>query len=314
MFGYVRPLVPALRVREYEWYRAVYCGLCRSMGTVSGQFSRLTLSYDFAFLALVRLILSDEEAEFAAHRCAVHPLRTRLMAEEHPALRYTAAAAACLAEAKRSDDMADETGTARLKPMLMAPLTGSMVRHTERTEPDTAVLLPCIKEHLTHLAALEKAGCASPDEAAQVFGSLLGDLFAFRLTGSAAAVAHSIGAGTGRFIYLCDAMDDLADDVRKGRYNPLARLWSDMALNADGKPTELVKDSFTTGIPLELERLGLAAELLPEHPLTEIVKNIVYLGMPDMAKRIAEGHSPGSRRKLVHSPVSAPETIHGSQQ
>ncbi|MBR4959289.1 MAG: hypothetical protein IKY52_00150 [Clostridia bacterium] len=313
MFGYVRPQVSSLRVREYEWYRAVYCGLCRAMGSVSGQVSRLTLSYDFTFLALVRLILSDAEAVFVRHRCAVHPLRPRLMAEEHPALRYTAAAAAFLTEAKRQDDMADETGSARIKPALLAPVTGSMVHLTDRRAPEYAPLVPLIREHLDRLTALEKASCPSPDEAAQVFGVLLGELFCYGLSGSAAAVARSIGIGTGRFLYLCDAMDDLAEDIREHRYNPLALLWGDMALDAEGKPAEPVRSAFSTGTLLDLEKLALAVELLPGHPLTEIVKNIIYLGMPDVAGQIAAGHSPDRSRKLTTVSDSVPQTIHGSQ-
>ena len=312
MFGYVRPQVPALRVREYEWYRAVYCGLCRAMGSVSGQGSRLMLSYDFTFLALVRLIVSEEEVQFAGHRCIAHPLHTRLMAEDHPALRYTAAAAAYLAEAKRLDDITDETGAARLKPVLLAPVTKTMVHRTDRRENEYISLLPLIRTHLDRLSVLEKAGCSSPDEAAQVFGDLLGDLFSFGLTASAAAVTRSIGLGTGRFIYLCDAMDDLPEDIKKGRYNPLARLWGDMVLGEDGKPSAPVKEAFSTAAPIDLEKTGLAAELLPNHPLTEIVKNIIYLGMPDVVKRITEGRSPGSVRRL-ETTGGAPQTIHGSQ-
>lgn len=311
MFGYVRPQIPALKVREYEWYRAIYCGLCRTMGTVSGQCSRLMLSYDFTFLALIRFILSDTEAQFSPHRCMVHPVRPRLMAEDHPVLRYTASAAAILAEEKRLDDLADETGTAALKPTLLAPVTGTMVRRVLRREPDTAGLRSCIRGHLADLFSLEKAACASPDEAAQVFGNLLGDLFAFGLTGSSAALARSIGIGTGRFLYLCDAMEDLAEDIRKHRYNPFALLWGEAALAPDGKPAEAVRNAYTVSAPLDLEKLGLAVELLPAHPFTEIVKNIVYLGMPDMVQRVAAGTSADSRR-LQKAPDAVPQTIHGS--
>lgn len=312
MFGYVRPYVPSLRVREYEWYRAVYCGLCRVMGQCTGQLSRFTLSYDFTFLALVRILLT-EPAQFERFRCPVHPLQKRLMAEDHPALRYTAAAAAYLAEAKRTDDCTDETGLARLKPVLLSPLTVPMVHLAERREPDTAPLYAGIRSHLIRLSGLEKAGCSSPDEAAQVFGDLLGDVFSFGLTGSTAVIARSIGVGTGRFLYLCDAMDDLAEDLQKNRYNPLANLWGDMALGDDGKPSEPVRSAFSTSTMLDLEKLGLAVELLPENPLAEIVKNTIYLGMPDMVKRITEGHSPGSSHGLRSLHTPATESIHGSQ-
>ena len=52
MFGYIRPFYSELRIREYHYYRGVYCGLCRAQGRCTGQCSRMTLSYDFAFLAL----------------------------------------------------------------------------------------------------------------------------------------------------------------------------------------------------------------------------------------------------------------------
>ena len=63
MFGYVKPNIPELRVRENELYKATYCGLCRTMGKTTGCLSKLTLNYDFAFLALVRFVLENRKAE-----------------------------------------------------------------------------------------------------------------------------------------------------------------------------------------------------------------------------------------------------------
>ena len=59
MFGYIQPYIPNLTVGDYEYYRAAYCGLCRSMGKVCGSGSRLTLSYDGVFLALLRTALEN---------------------------------------------------------------------------------------------------------------------------------------------------------------------------------------------------------------------------------------------------------------
>ncbi|MFT9057020.1 MAG: DUF5685 family protein, partial [Ethanoligenens sp.] len=30
MFGYVKPFKPELKIREFEAYRAVYCGMCHT--------------------------------------------------------------------------------------------------------------------------------------------------------------------------------------------------------------------------------------------------------------------------------------------
>ena len=75
MFGYVRPCVPELRVRENEIYRAAYCTLCRTLGRRYGLLARLTLSYDFTFLALLRLGLLPSCSGFEQRRCVANPLK-----------------------------------------------------------------------------------------------------------------------------------------------------------------------------------------------------------------------------------------------
>ena len=69
MFGYVKPYNPELRVRELEEYKAVYCGLCKQLGRSFGVFARFTLSYDFAFLAMLKTAL-DREICAETERCA----------------------------------------------------------------------------------------------------------------------------------------------------------------------------------------------------------------------------------------------------
>ncbi len=307
MFGYVKPEVASLRVREYELYRAVYCGLCRTMGDVSGQLSRLTLRYDLTFLALVRLAVWEDAPTFARHRCAVHPLKPRLMAEDHPVLRYTAACAAMLTEAKIRDDLADEVRLSRLKPALASPFAGHMVHLARKKEPEPLSLSPHIHTCLTELGRLEKEKCDSPDKMASLFGTMLGELFAHGITGSMGTVVRNIGYSTGRFLYLCDAFDDLPEDIRLGRYNPLALLWGEMALDESGKPAAPVQNGFLTGGLIDLEKAGLAAELLPESPFGEIIKNILYLGMRDMLHKLADGNKGTDKARL-----SQMQTIYGS--
>ena len=53
MFGYIKPDIPELKMKENELYKAVYCGLCKTMGKCTGCASQLTLNYDFAFLAML---------------------------------------------------------------------------------------------------------------------------------------------------------------------------------------------------------------------------------------------------------------------
>ena len=52
MFGYIRVNKPELKVKEFEIYNAVYCGLCREMGKSYGIFSKFCLSYDMTFVTV----------------------------------------------------------------------------------------------------------------------------------------------------------------------------------------------------------------------------------------------------------------------
>jgi len=60
LFGYIRTFKPEMKVKEFDTYKAVYCGLCKQLGKVYGPFARLTLSYDFTFLSLISLGLAPE--------------------------------------------------------------------------------------------------------------------------------------------------------------------------------------------------------------------------------------------------------------
>ena len=287
MFGYVRPLVAELRVSEAERYRALYCGLCRAMGRTTGQLSRLTLSYDLTFFAAVRMILEGAEPVFAPMRCPAHPASRRLTVQPHPALSFTAAVSAMLADAKTDDDLADERGFPRLKSALRKPFTASLSRRAAALlPPDTDDRIALL---LSRLAEKEREGCPSLDETASLFGDLMGFLFALGLDGEGAETARRIGAAVGKFVYVCDAADDLADDVRRGRYNPVAAGWGPLALE-DGRPSPIVKSSLTASAPIGLETLGEAAETLDAaHVFTPSVKNIVYLGLPASLGRVLDG-------------------------
>ena len=50
MFGYVTPFKSELKIREYNLFRAYYCGLCKTMGNEYNQLVRMGLNYDLSFL------------------------------------------------------------------------------------------------------------------------------------------------------------------------------------------------------------------------------------------------------------------------
>ena len=53
MFGYIKPLKCELKIREYDYYRSSYCGLCNSLRIRYCVIARFIVNYDFVFFALL---------------------------------------------------------------------------------------------------------------------------------------------------------------------------------------------------------------------------------------------------------------------
>lgn len=284
MYGYVRIHAPEVKVREQEYYRAVYCGLCRTMGKCTGQCSRMTLSYDFTYFALVRMALTGAYPSVTARRCPVHPLRKRPMAEPTEDLALCAYMSAILAYHKVRDDLRDERGMKRTAATVIAPFVGSIRRRALKrgySHADVAVT-----EAMQALCDLEATRPPSVDEPASLFGNLMALLLAYGLEGNQAKLAHTIGRHVGRWVYILDAADDFAEDMKKGRYNPLACLYGDPAMTVlpDRKKQEL-----RTALLAELMELERAFDLLDtrDNPdLHGVLSNILYEGMPREAERV----------------------------
>ena len=53
MFGYVMPYKLELKIKDYEMFKAYYCGLCISIKENFSNLCRLSLNYDMTFLGIL---------------------------------------------------------------------------------------------------------------------------------------------------------------------------------------------------------------------------------------------------------------------
>lgn len=286
MFGYIKPRVSELRVREHECYRATYCGLCHSMAKTLGRASCGTLSYDFAFLGVIRMILTGESPEFEKRRCAAHPFRKRASVKNNQSLEYCSAAAALLSYGKCRDDINDEKGFRRLRARLALPFFARARKKALKRVPELTGLDRRIASLLSEMSEIERNGSDEPsaDRLGELFGMILGEIVSFGLDGREARTSYAFGKAIGHWLYLVDAADDYAEDVRMGRFNPYAAIWSDEK-GFDACRREDVSCALIA-LLMDAER---ALDLFPPSPspeLCEIAKNTIYLGMPAEAKKV----------------------------
>jgi len=278
MFGYVKPLIPELKVKENELYKAAYCGLCRTMGKTTGCLSKLTLNYDFTYLALIRYALEGGSATVRMRRCAVHPFKKRPMLEIDETLKYSARASVILTRLKLQDNVNDSKGFSRIK----AKLARFICIFLKKTDKELLPLQEKIEELILQLNCKEREKCDSIDTVADIFGNILKEIASFGLDGLNKRIAEEIGVHLGRWIYVMDACDDIEEDRKTGSYNPLICAFGD---TLTGENVYAMR----TAAMLELEAMSRSVELIDfssHRDVEGLVKNVIYLGMVTETDRV----------------------------
>lgn len=261
MFGYVVANKAGLSESRLARYRAFYCGLCRALRERCGQLGRMTLTYDMAFLVILLHSLYEPETHSGANRCAPHP-RTPQPWIRSEITEYAADLNLALAYHNLLDDWLDDKNpaalaTAKLLKPQYTRVRARLPRQCGATEAG--------------LAALHEAEAQAPipaDAAADAFGALMGELFAYK-TDRWADGLRRMGAALGRFIYMMDAYADLPKDKARGRPNPLVSLSAAPDYEAQCKAL----------LTLHLGECALEFEKLPLVEDADILRNILYSGV-----------------------------------
>ena len=259
--------------REYEFYRATYCGICRAMKKHTGALSNISLSYDSVLLALVRMnFVKKDGINALKRRCIAHPVKRRAMLEENEAIKYTARAFALFTYYKVCADIADGSAAKRAAFTLAKPVCALAKRRSDMPE-----LSDIMKEKLDRISELEEKRTPSVDIPAAIFGELLGEVFAYGLSDDNRKIYYTFGYHLGKFIYAADAAEDYEDDYKSGAYNPYVLTY--------GTPTMSEESKSTVRCALLLECRGIegAFNLMPfgnRATIENIVRNIIYLGLP----------------------------------
>lgn len=277
MLGYIKAYKPELRVKEYEMYKAVYCSLCKYMGKRYGFLTRFTLSYDFTFLALLNMSLSDAACAVKQGRCVCNPLKKcTYCAETDEFLRFPAAASVIMVYYNLLDNVADEKGIKKAACFLLSRIFG---RAHRKAAADFPALEGAAAEYIKNQSEVEKSGCRDIDRAAEPTGRVLSKFFSHCSENDGdKRVLERLGYCMGRYIYLTDALCDREDDIKKKRYNPLS----------DGDGAERAQRN----VYMCINEAVNAFELLNIKQLKNILGNIIYLGLEDTLKRSLANERP----------------------
>ena len=255
MFGFVVANPEKLDGEQLAHYRAVYCGLCRTLGKEHGFFDRFTLTFDLAFLIIMLSAVTGEPYETLTERCPAH--LTKQTCSVNKFTSYAADMNLALSYYKFLDDKKDEGSR-------VAALKASVFRKEALAAADRyPAQCRAITECLDRLSAAEKSDILMPDVPAGLFGELMAALFAIEGSDQEQALSD-FGFALGKAIYMMDAAVDLKKDIRHKQYNPLVML---------------TKAEIKTALDILMAETVDAYRKLPVKQDAAIIENILYSGI-----------------------------------
>ena len=244
MFGYVRPSLARLSEEDRGRFSAAYCGLCRVLGQRYGQ--------------------------------VAHPRRGRDLHPANEALELAADESVSLAWWQIQAALADP-GRGKWKYRAAARALRGAYRRARALRP---AFDRTARSLLAELRAMEEARCPSLDEPAGAFARILAAAAAESGHPIKGRVLEQLLYHLGRWIYLVDAADDLAEDFASGSYNPLICRFG----LERGELTEEARESLTVSLDHSIRLMGAAFELW-----APIVRSTVYEGLFHVGTAVLEG-------------------------
>lgn len=269
MFGYIMPCKRQLGEDGYKEFGAYYCGLCKAMGRQCSQASRLGLSYDVTFLAIVLSSVTGEEHDEKTERCIVHPFKKKPCIKHDRALDYGACVGVMLSYLKLLDNWHDDRSVKAAAGMALL-YTG--VRRARKKYPNE---YDFIKQCLDELSAAEAANSPDIDRTADCFARILQRLFTpdFITDTGTRRILDWMGYNIGRWIFILDAANDLEKDQKQGAYNPLLAGFDGGDISE--YRSRRVKELEVT-LTYTLENAASAFDLLKTYRNSDILNTIIY--------------------------------------
>jgi hypothetical protein len=277
MFGYVRPLKAELKVREFEIFRSYYCGICNVIGKKS-KISRLMITYDMTFLALLLSSLYEEKENLNKKFCP-YKMRYVPVMPENTYIEYAADLNILLGNRKLIDNYIDNRNYFYF-------IASKFIRSKNMNifVPDK---IKKVDSCLDTIRKLENQKCSSIDEISHYFAVLTSEIFPI-YNDESGKILKILGYNIGKWIYTIDAYNDLENDIKQNHYNPFVYNFNYIGSNVI-EFKKSMKDEIQFSLLKCLDEASKAFELLDIKKNRGILENVIYLGLNRTTEIILEG-------------------------
>ncbi len=274
MFGYLQIQKSELLVREFDAYKAVYCGLCKQLGKDYSFPARFILSYDCTFYAMLLMSLKSSCEGFSDGRCRFNPLKKcKFARDKSDCYSKVSALSVISVYYKLKDDITDSGFFRRNLTRIILPVFSHWRKKAAKYYP---YLDEYVSEMMDSQQNVEQDKNSSVDKSAHPTAQMLGKVLSHESNDDVSKrVYYELGYHLGRWIYLIDASDDFIKDRKNGNFNPFAKYESNDAV-----------DLMASVLSQSLARAYNAYNLIELTDFKGIFDNMLLYGFPAMQNKV----------------------------
>jgi hypothetical protein len=271
---------PEMKVKEFEIYNAIYCGLCREMGKSYGMLSKFCLSYDMTFVSLLCAALTEGCDGYERKKCRVNPLKKCTYCKNDRETQSLAAAAGVvLTDMKVLDNIEDSGFFKSLFCRFLRVFTKRWSKKAYKKYPE---LKNIVEDYVLGQREAENDPECGLDKAAEPTARAVSRILKLIPTDEKYKfVLERMGYCLGKWVYLCDVADDLVKDIKKHNFNPLIK-----DIPKDAEPLKFAEQRLTPILNTCFSECATYSELLEIKKYKPILDNILYEGLKERQKLI----------------------------
>jgi len=287
MYGYILPDIDSLDIRDFVFYKSVFCGICKSIGKRLGTVARLSTGYDMTFLCIVVANHINLPFEFEDCRC-IASIKRHTIAMESTLVDKIADLSVILGYYKIADNIRDSGGAKdRLAKAVFA-------KAYDRAKTNSKELDVIVSKYIGKLNELENANTVGIDRVSDCFANLAKEV-AQSLSGKTDDNFDKMCYNIGKYIYLIDALDDIDEDAISNEYNPFLGLEVDSIVNSNkNKIKKFDRQQFFAKHKQEIQfcmytTIGKIIECFDKTDFVgsyDLLKNIIQLGLYKKLKQV----------------------------
>lgn len=262
-------------------YKALYCGLCKSIGASCGQMARVGLTYDVTFLSALLHNMTGTDITVEKQNCFEHRLKKRPIAKVDELTKELGALNTVLCYYKLTDDIADK-GKGRGRRVWFK-------KGFRRAKKKYPALVEIVEGYMKKQCGTEKDNISSPDMAADPSACMMQELSDHFLKEKASAATRELFYGLGKWVYLIDALDDYDKDFKKKNYNPFVLSYGCKTkaelMENNGGDIAFLFDTLFYSMRESLSRIEFAFN-------RDLTDNVILRGLPLETSRVMKGELP----------------------